>query len=497
MDSQRCAALNNVTMKKYTRFIYLITASLLAMLIIIGLTRCRKTKQDPYPYQFRFITEEYKPLNYTENGALTGLAPELLKQVCLQLGVPFEVSVLPWEQGYSTALATDNAVLFSTILNTTRKDLFKWAGPIASLDWIFYSSAVNPVKLNSLDDAKKVAKIGALQDYAITQYLLWQGFTNLVYCNDNLDAFQKLLSGEIDLFPSDRITAQAALETIHQSIYTVSERLTIRTDLVYFAFNKKVPDNVVADFQHQLDRLKDNGVMLNYYRKFMNSSDFPGSFQVYTENYPPLTYRDAYGNITGFGTEVVREIMKKNNQYADIRLTLWSIGYDLAQTNPNFCLFTMDRTPARDSLFQWVGPLGDNTTWFYTKSGSGITISSIEEAKQLTAVGTVSSWFNDQYLRSLGFTNLVSDGDPIVMTKKLMAGEVQAFVCSSVTFPDIVREAGFKFNQVVPSYALMSTDYYIAFSRNTPGQVVSSWQQALDALKSDGTYDAIHAKWFN
>ena len=229
----------------------------------------------------------------------------------------------------------------------------------------------------------------------------------------------------------------------------------------------------------------------------MNSSDFPGSFQVYTENYPALTYRDAYGNITGFGTEVVREIMKKNNQYADIRLTLWSIGYDLAQTNPNFCLFTMDRTPARDSLFQWVGPLGDNTTWFYTKSGSGITISSIEEAKQLTAVGTVSSWFNDQYLRSLGFTNLVSDGDPIVMTKKLMAGEVQAFVCSSVTFPDIVREAGFKFNQVVPSYALMSTDYYIAFSRNTPGQVVSSWQQALDALKSDGTYDAIHAKWFN
>jgi len=476
---------------------FLLLIPVILFVLVAGFTRCKKASHESYRFRFQFITEEYKPLNYTDNGTLTGLAPELLKQVCRQLDIPFEVSVLPWDQGYAKVLATDNAVLFSTILNSDRKDLFKWAGPIASLDWLFYSSSQNPVKLNSLEDAKSIAKIGVLQDYAITQFLAGQGFTNFVYCKDNVEAFDLLLKGEIDLFPSDRMTAQAALETLGKSIYTVSERLTIRTDLVYFAFNKNVPDDVVADFQAQLDRLKENGVMLTNYRKFMNSSDFPGSFQVYTENYPPLTFRDSYGNITGFGTEVVREIMKKNNQFADIRLTLWSIGYDLAQTNPNFCLFTMDRTPGRDSLFQWVGPLGDNTTYFYTKSGSGITISSIDDAKNLTSVGTVNSWFSDQYLRSLGFNNLVSEGDPVVMTKKLMTGEIQAFVCSSVTFPDIVRESGFKYNQVVPSFALMSSDYYIAFSRNTPAAIVSKWQQALDGLKSDGTYEEIKRKWFN
>jgi ABC-type amino acid transport substrate-binding protein len=176
---------------------------------------------------------------------------------------------------------------------------------------------------------------------------------------------------------------------------------------------------------------------------------------------------------------------------------LWSIGYDLALNNPNFCLFTMDRTSGRDSLFQWVGPLGTNTTYFYTKSGSGITISSIQDAMNLPAVGTVNSWFSDQYLRSLGFTNLVSDGDPILMTKKLMSGEVQAFVCSGVTFPDIVRESGFNTNQVVPSYPLMSSDYYIAFSKNTPATIVSQWQQALNDLKTEGTYDEVYRKWFN
>jgi len=465
--------------------------------IFAGVTGCKKSDPQSYRFEFQFVTEEYKPLNYNDNGNLTGLGPELLKDVCRQLDIPFEVRVLPWDQAYAKALETDNAVLFSTILNTHRKDLFKWAGPIASLDQVFYSSSLNPIKLNSLDDAKSIKKIGVLQDYAITQFLIGEGFTNLVNCNDNMDAFNRLLKGEIDLFPSDRITATAALETISQSIYSVSERLTIRTDLVYFAFNKKIPDDVVADFQNQLNRLKENGKMLSLYRKFMNSSDFPGSFQVYTENYPPLTFRDAYGNITGFGTEVVREIMKKNNQFADIRLTLWSIGYDLAQNNPNFCLFTMDRTPGRDSLFQWVGPLGTNTTFFYTKNGSGITISSLEEAKNLPAVGTVDSWFSDQYLRSLGFTNLVSDGDPVLMTKKLMSGQVQAFVCSSVTFPDIVHESGFMSNQVVPSFPLMFSDYYIAFSKNTPATIVNQWQQALDELKADGTYGEVYRKWFN
>lgn len=477
------------------KLLFLIAVILIA--VIAGFTSCKKADPESYRFQFQFITEEYKPLNYNDNGNLTGLGPELLKEICQQLDIPFEVSVLPWDQAYSKALETDNAVLFSTILNAHRKDLFKWAGPIASLDQVFYSSSQNPIKLNSLEDAKTIGKIGVLQDYAITQFLVGQGFTNLVYCKDILEAFNQLLDGEIDLFPSDRISANAALEALDKSIYSVSERLTIRTDLVYYAFNKKIPDDVVADFQIQLNRLKENGKVLSLYRKFMNSSDFPGSFQVYTENYPPLTFRDAYGNITGFGTEVVREIMKKNNQFADIRLTLWSIGYDLAQNNPNFCLFTMDRTPGRDSLFQWVGPLGTNTTYFYTKNGSGITISSLQDAMNLPAVGTVDSWFSDQYLRSLGFTNLVSDGDPVLMTKKLMSGQVQAFVCSSVTFPDIVHESGFMSSQVVPSFPLMFTDYYIAFSKNTPSNVISQWQQALDELKADGTYGEVYRKWFN
>ncbi len=477
-------------MKKTT-----LLSGLMAIILITLFTQCGKDSEETYSNELRFYTENFKPLNYSENGNITGLAPELLRSICTSLNIPFDVSVLPWDQAYSTTQATSNAVLFSTILNNERKDLFKWAGPIISLDCHFYALSGNHITLNTLDDAKAVGKIGILKDYAIEQYLLEKGFTNLVRCNDNIDAFQKLLNGEIDLFPADKPTAEAALESLNQSFYRVTPELLIKTDLMYFAFNKNIPDNIVSSFQHEIDKMKSNGVLRSLTQKYLKSSSFPGILQVYTEQYPPLTFRNSEGEITGFGSDIVYEIMKQNNLYYDVRLSSWSNGYDLALINPNFCLFTMDRTELRENLFQWVGPVGTNTTWIYTKEGSGITITSLDEARNLNALGTVSSWFSDQYLRELGFTNLVSHSDPNVMAQKLLDGEIDGFVCTSVTFPSILGEIGHTYDEVVPSFSVMSSDYYIAFSKSTPASIVNQWQSTLDAMKSNGTYDAIFAKW--
>jgi len=470
---------------------------LLASILIFLFSQCEKKSDDAYRYQFHFLTENYKPLNYVENTTVTGLAPDLLKEICKQLNIPFEVQVLPWDEAYNLAQKTDNAVLFSTILSSDRKDLFKWAGPIASLDWLFYASSQSQITLNSLDDAKKIGKIGVIKDYAIEQYLVQKGFTNLVFCTDNIDAFDKLLKGEIDLFPSDKITAEAALKTLNKSIYTVTVKSIIKTDLVYFAFNKQVPDDVVADIQQEIDRLKSNGTLKTLSQKYLNTSEVPEVLQIYTEQYPPISFRNSLGEITGFGSDIVNEIMKRNHIFVDIKLSSWSNGYELALNNPNFCLFTMDRTALRENLFQWVGPIGTNTTWFYTKAGSGITISSMEEARNLHTVGTVSSWFSDQYLRDLGFENLISDSDPNVMTEKLLRGEIDAFVCTDVTFPTILKGLGHQYGEVLPAYSLMSSDYYIAFSKNTPVTRIDQWQATLASMKLDGTYDALFLKWMH
>ena len=469
--------------------------ALSGLFFLLVFSQCKNEDEAKYRFDLKFFTEEYKPINYVENDILKGLAPDLLTAVCENLNITFEPEVLPWDEAYELAQNTNNAVLFSTNLTAERKDLFKWAGPIATLDVLFYSLPQTDIELENLDDAKSVAKIGVLEDYSIEQYLIGEGFKNLVICEDNDDAFDKLLKGEIDLYPSDKITAEASLKNLGKTIYHVSEKLVIKTDLTYIAFNKNVPDDVVADFQNQIDILKTNGSMKTFYQTYFNSPDFPGTMQFYTEQYPPITFRDNSGSITGFGTDIVREIMKRNQTFAEIKLSSWSNGYNLALYHPNICLFTMDQTVLREPLFQWVGPIGTNVTYIYTKTGSGITLNSLNEAKSLNSIGTVSSWFSDQYLRNQGFTNLVTDSDPAVMTQMLIKGEIDAFVCTSVTFPSILRELGYGYESVVPSIPIITSDFYIAFSKGTPTSLVEKWKSSFLEMKNDGTYNAIFDRW--
>ena len=256
---------------------------LCTVVVSLSLEACKKSDDDWSKTTLRFISEEYKPFNFIEDSKASGLAPDLLKVVCAELNMDYKIEFLPWEEGYNEALSADNGVLFTTALNSARKDLFKWAGPIASLDWNFYAASPTSISISSLDDAKTVGKIGVIADYAIEEYLVEEGFTNLVYCTDVDDCISKLLSGEIDLFPSDPYTTEATLESIGKTIYAVTSLYTIKTDLLYFAFNKNVSDDLITDFQKAIDLTKENGTLKELTEKYLKTSDFPDILQVYTE----------------------------------------------------------------------------------------------------------------------------------------------------------------------------------------------------------------------
>ena len=77
---------------------------------------------------------------------------------------------------------------------------------------------------------------------------------------------------------------------------------------------------------------------------------------------------------------------------------------------------------------------------------------SLEDARKVAAIGTVTSWFNEQDLKNRGFTNLVSAQAPADNVKKLMNGEVQLCVFTDITVGDIVKSASrFSLRLLTPS----------------------------------------------
>jgi polar amino acid transport system substrate-binding protein len=167
----------------------------------------------------------------------------------------------------------------------------------------------------------------------------------------------------------------------------------------------------------------------------------------------------------------------------------------MALLYPNVVLFSAERTPERESLFRWVGPVGKNSAILYAVKGSGMKISSLEDARKVAAIGTTTDWFTEQQLKREGFDNLLSSPDPRDNVRQLMNGQVQLAVFTDITVPEIVREAGYEMMDLEPVFTVGRTYFYIALSLDTPKDVVAAWQSTLDALKRDGTFARIYRSY--
>jgi polar amino acid transport system substrate-binding protein len=218
------------------------------------------------------------------------------------------------------------------------------------------------------------------------------------------------------------------------------------------------------------------------------------ALKMLTEEYPPVTFMKD-GKVTGIVTDVVREIIARQGIPDNIRVTSWDEAYNVALSNPNVVLFSTERTEKREKLFQWVGPVGKNSAIFYAKKGSGIRINSLEEARKIAAIATTTDWFTEQYLKSKGFTNLVSSPLPVTNVKQLMNGEVQMSVFTDITIPEIVKNAGYSMEDMEPVFTVSNTYFYIAVSIGTSLDMVKKWQSVLDGMKADGTFGKIYRSY--
>ncbi|MFA6295928.1 MAG: transporter substrate-binding domain-containing protein [Patescibacteria group bacterium] len=213
-----------------------------------------------------------------------------------------------------------------------------------------------------------------------------------------------------------------------------------------------------------------------------------------TEEYPPITY-EKDGKITGIATEVVEEIMKKLDVNYDIKLLKWSDAYAKALDNPNTVLFSTERTKEREHLFNWVGPLGKNTTYFYAPADSTLQINNLADAKKAGNIATCSSWFTEQYLKDQGFNNLQSSIDPKKNITQLINKDADLSIFTDMTVGNLAQSAGYSLTDIKPIYKVMETQFYIAMSKGTSTAIVRDWQKAFDKIKNDGTLAKIYQQY--
>jgi polar amino acid transport system substrate-binding protein len=222
--------------------------------------------------------------------------------------------------------------------------------------------------------------------------------------------------------------------------------------------------------------------------------------RVVTEEFPPYNYTEN-GRLTGVSTEIVEALLRELGMELDIKSMPWARAYELARDTPNVLVYSITRTPQRESLFKWVGVVAPGDWHLYSAGDSTIRLSNLSEAKRFQ-VATVNEDAGEQYLIANGFSkgaSLQSSARYELNYSKLRARRVDLWIANRLVARHLARSAGddpdITLRHVLELPDLGHDGFYIAFGSQTSDAVVERFRRALDKLRRNGVYDSIQRKW--
>jgi polar amino acid transport system substrate-binding protein len=485
-----------------TNKLFLTAISFFTMAIMLCMSSCNTENVDDTVIQVSGI--EFTPNFFEKEGELVGIDVDIASQALKNTGVKFEMSMSDsWQSVYDATLKGPNKALLTAAYSPERKDLFKWAGPTSQGMYGIFKHGISEHAFPlPIEECQQLSAIAVVRNWAETTILENLGFTNLAYYDTYNEALVAFMGEEVQYIASDFFHLGASLPAGYY-IANVNSVTRYHTAYYYIAFSKDVSDDIVNKVQGSIESMiKDKSTfsILQTYIPTMPADYIPGTIQLYSERTPPFSYvtgQDTTRKIEGSAVEIVNEIQARTGHVNRINMSLWTDAYAILQYLPNSALFRTTRTPERENMFQWVGPISTSRTYFYTLASSGLTIESIEQAKTLQSISTPNGWFTHEFLVNNNFQNIVATAHtPMEAFEQLINGEVEAYLMSDIDVKWLANYFEVPFSNLTQHMEALNYKDYIAFSLSTPENTVQQWQNYLDAMKADGTFETIWNKWF-
>lgn len=208
----------------------------------------------------RYVTEEFPPFNYREDGAPQGMAVDILGEIFQRSGADITVDVcefLPWDEGYRAVQTGPRTVLFSTARVPGCDGSLQWAGPYAEGSIVLFAPADKYSSLTFPDDLAGL-RIGAISNTSSIPYLLTNGVPEeSIVTGDDAPALVRMLeAGKIDAWSTGDLSGRYFLQTYATDPDAYVPVCTLATNEYFFAFSPDTPESIVMAFQEGICAIK-------------------------------------------------------------------------------------------------------------------------------------------------------------------------------------------------------------------------------------------------
>lgn len=234
------------------------------------------------------------------------------------------------------------------------------------------------------------------------------------------------------------------------------------------------------------------------------SSSFAEKLVIYAQNSEAATYIDTMGELRGKNhggrqallTEVVQALVTATGSNTAEVGYYPENGVAEASGSQITALFGLDRsqlgrqTPEKQlKADKWVGPLLSDSVVLLESKDHPTGIKHPNDIKLLDAVCVRVDTAHGALLKEKGIDNVVIGESYNRCWRQLVDGDASLTAISQVLIPSIrQREKTIESNIVNTGVRLSDREAYLAFSSNTPDELILRWQTALDSLKSSMMY---------
>lgn len=216
-----------------------------------------------------------------------------------------------------------------------------------------------------------------------------------------------------------------------------------------------------------------------------------------TEEWAPYNYREN-NQITGMATDIVQRIMALTGDRFEVVFQPSMRSSLTLKTRPKTILYSMFRTPERELLYKWVGPIAQESIHPYQLASTQPPVNTLEQLLRAPQVTTRHAGLIPEILQARGFINLDrSATESLQLYRMLLAGRTPIIVGDTdAGVAYYSRQLGIPpatLRQV--PVELYRSALYIAFSPDSDDKVVAAWASALEQLRASGELGRIQASY--
>lgn len=224
------------------------------------------------------------------------------------------------------------------------------------------------------------------------------------------------------------------------------------------------------------------------------------TLQLATLEYPPYIQQTG-DNAQGLTIDIVNEIFSRMNQPIQYNFSPWTRSLHLLEKNQIDGLFTIKKTKERENTMLFPKePLITQDYVFFVLKKSNIEFNGDYSSLANASIGVVdqTSYGNrfDTAAKNKTFKKLDSAQNYELTFKKLLAGRMDAVICSRLVGISILNKLNALDKVKVSGPPSETTVSYLVFSRKKENiKLVIQFDKILNEMKQDGTISTILQKY--